>query len=117
MKNENAEAILKTLARLRAVMPKRRRPVRKVEAATRAGGSDFELDAVAEALQSTAEELRGALDEAEAKMVNDALEVYYAAEELARHPDHADLIPHVEAMRKAYERDFGRPIPERAHRS
>lgn len=40
-----------------------------------------------------------------------ALEIYYAAEELARDPEHAELIPHVARMREAYERDYGVPIP------
>ena len=41
------------------------------------------------------------------------LEVYYAAEDLARDPAHAELIPHVEAMRRAHEAQYGRPIPPR----
>jgi len=41
----------------------------------------------------------------------DALRIYYAAEELARDPANAHLIPHVEAMRRAYEHDYGVPIP------
>ena len=60
-----------------------------------------------------AAELRMAQNEAEARVLSQALAVYYAAEELARDPAHADLIPQVEAMRTAYERDYGRPIPAR----
>jgi hypothetical protein len=41
------------------------------------------------------------------------MEVYYSAEELARDPANAHIIPHVEAMRAAYEKDFGHPIPAR----
>jgi hypothetical protein len=40
-----------------------------------------------------------------------ALDVYYTAEELARNPEHAELLPHVDAMRQAHEAQYGRPIP------
>jgi hypothetical protein len=42
-----------------------------------------------------------------------ALEIYYAAVELAKDPEHAHLIRYVEQMRAVYRRDFGREIPER----
>jgi hypothetical protein len=42
-----------------------------------------------------------------------ALEIYYAAEKLAKNPEHAHLIPYVEQMRAVYLRDFGTEIPER----
>jgi hypothetical protein len=37
--------------------------------------------------------------------------VYYIAEELAKDPAHAELIQHVEAMRKAHEKQYGKVIP------
>ena len=40
-----------------------------------------------------------------------AMEIYYAAEELAKDPAHAHLIPYVEQMREIYRRDFGKDIP------
>jgi len=40
-----------------------------------------------------------------------AMKVYYAAEELAKDPEHAELIPHVEKMREAYSSFYGKPIP------
>jgi hypothetical protein len=43
--------------------------------------------------------------------VEHALDVYYTAEELALQPDHANLIPHVENMRRAYHEHYGRAIP------
>ena len=62
-------------------------------------------------LRSLATDVRSAIEYAHAQATEKALQVYYAAEELARDPAHADLIPHVEAMRKAYEKSYGKPIP------
>jgi hypothetical protein len=42
-----------------------------------------------------------------------ALKIYYAAEELAKDPEHAHLIPYVEQMRAIYRRDFGTDIPKK----
>lgn len=42
-----------------------------------------------------------------------ALEIYYTAEALARDAEHADLIPVVERLRQAYQHDHGRAIPPR----
>ena len=70
---------------------------------------DFELATVAEGLERLTGELSEALDRAKAKVLADALRIYYAAEELARDPANAHLIPQVEAMRRAYEHDYGVP--------
>jgi hypothetical protein len=43
--------------------------------------------------------------------LQDCLNVYYATEELVKDPANAHLIPHLEAMRKAYEDSYGKPIP------
>ena len=115
-KEIQAEAILSMLAELRAAMPRaevkpKPQPQESSEGVTSV--EDFEMQTVLEAIESVAAELSAALDEAQAKAMAGALEVYYKAEELARDPAHADLIPHVEAMRKAYEKDFGHPIPPR----
>ena len=75
--------------------------------------TDFEWESVEIAAQSMADELHEAIEEARAKALAQALEVYYAAEELARDPAHADLIPTVQGMREAYEREYGKPIPPR----
>jgi hypothetical protein len=76
---------------------------------------DFEYAAVEEGLASLAAELRASVDHAYALATQKALEIYYAAEELARDPANAELIPHVERMRESYERDYGTPIPAKAH--
>ena len=74
---------------------------------------DFEWAALAEGLQSLSDDLSAAVERKYTQLEEQALEVYYKAEELARDPEHADLIPHIERMRAAYERDHGRPIPPR----
>ncbi len=47
------------------------------------------------------------------KAMDQSMEIYYAAEKLAKDPEHANLIPYVRQMREIYRRDFGRDIPER----
>jgi hypothetical protein len=109
-----AEAILETLAKLRESIPYELRwqppqretmPIDSIE--------DFELATVAASIEQLAAELRDALDREHERVLANALRVYYAAEELARDPANAHLIPHVEAMRQAFERDYGKPIPPR----
>jgi hypothetical protein len=73
----------------------------------------FDYQAVADGFEAFANELRAAIDDAAAKAFDQAMDVYYAAEELAKDPEHADLIPHVQEMREAYERSYGKPIPSR----
>ena len=48
------------------------------------------------------------------RLFDQAMEVYYAAEELSRDPAHAHLIPLVEDLRATFERDMGYPIPPRS---
>jgi hypothetical protein len=74
---------------------------------------DFEYAAVIEALESLAGDLNAVIEQKRARLEADALEVYYTAEELARDPAHADLIPVVERLRQAYQNDHGKPIPPR----
>jgi hypothetical protein len=62
-------------------------------------------------LEGLADDLGAAIARKEAEAMEMALQVYYAAEELSRDPEHADLIPHVERMRDAYRSSYGRPIP------
>ena len=73
----------------------------------------FDLETVQEGVESVLAELTASLDYARNKAIEESLKIYYVAEELARDPEHANLIPHVLAMREAYERDFGEPIPPR----
>jgi hypothetical protein len=74
---------------------------------------DALLEFAAEGLGELVAEMRTIIDQRMEKVYRQALEVYYAAEELARDPAHTDLIPHVEAMRRGHERDCGVPIPPR----
>ena len=74
---------------------------------------DALLQFAADGLGELADAIQTIIDQRMEKLYRQALEVYYAAEELARDPAHADLIPHVEAMRRGHERDYGRAIPPR----
>ena len=75
--------------------------------------SDFAALAVAEALMALAAKIKAVLARREEELYQKCLTAYYVAEDLARDPQHASLIPHVEAMRAAHERDYGYPIPPR----
>lgn len=75
--------------------------------------SDFAALAVAEALMALAAKIRAVLARREEELYQKCLTAYYVAEDLARDPQHANLIPHVEALRAAHERDYGFPIPPR----
>jgi hypothetical protein len=77
---------------------------------------DFERAAVIEGLESLHDDLAAALERKRAAMIETALDIYYAAEEASRDPANAHLIEHVEQMRAAYERDYGRPIPSKGKR-
>ncbi|HEY0141825.1 MAG TPA: hypothetical protein VGF48_13080 [Thermoanaerobaculia bacterium] len=119
-KKLDAEPILRQLAEMRKsipyLQPKPPRPAIDGRAPAIDGSShwteeDFEYAALADGLESLAEDIRLSVDYARAQALEKALEVYYATEELSRDPEHADLIPHVEKMRAAYERDYGHPIP------
>lgn len=76
--------------------------------------SDFEIDGAVEALETMADEIRAFIELRMEAAYRKALEVYYAAVELSRDPEHAELLPHVEAMRRAHEQQYGRPIPPKA---
>src|SRR4029079_9339376 len=54
---------------------------------------------------------RALADEGRTLLLEDALTIYYIAEDLARDPANAELLPFVEKIRKAHEREFGKPIP------
>jgi hypothetical protein len=74
----------------------------------------FELESLYHSTYQVATELQASLDAAEARLFQQAMDVYYAAEELSRDPAHADLIPLVEDLRATFERDMGYPIPPRS---
>jgi hypothetical protein len=71
------------------------------------------METLANALESFASELSDSIETAEQQAMAGALEIYYAAEKLAKEPEHAHLVPYVEQMRAIYRRDFGTDIPER----
>ena len=73
--------------------------------------SDFELLGAADALEALANEIQAFCDRRMEEAYRKALEVYYTAEELSRDPAHPELLPHVEAMRRAHEEQYGKPIP------
>jgi hypothetical protein len=72
---------------------------------------DFEWAAVLDAIESLHDDLRAGIERKRAALVEKVLYIYYATEEASRDPANAHLIEHVEQMRSAYERDYGRPIP------
>jgi len=116
----NAEAILETLTRVRTMIPRPLVPIPPAAEewpalATMNGDpiENFEVQAVMDGLTTFAAELRATIAAAEATVLDDCLRVYFTAVDLARDPAHAHLTTHVDAMRTAYERDFGRPIPTR----
>lgn len=118
----DAAGILRTLEEIRKVMPRPSKPFtppaprhdgRMTDAVSE---EDFEMLAVAEGLESLAAELSAALREKERSVFEQALDIYYTAEDLARDGQHPDLVPHVEAMREAYEKSYGLPIPPREKR-
>jgi hypothetical protein len=74
---------------------------------------DALLEFAAEGLDDLDASMRTIIDQRVENVYRQALEVYYATEELARDPANAHLIPHVEAMRRGHERDYGVPIPPR----
>jgi len=116
----DVEGILNTLAAVRKQIPHLADapPRDTTNAATLpAAGDDamelFEMETLADALESFAGEVSDSIETAREKALAAALEIYYAAEELSKDPEHAHLIPLVEQMRESYRRDYGRDIPER----
>jgi hypothetical protein len=115
----NAEKILEMLAEVRKSIPQvpQQRTETGIARHGQSGGiepiADFECAAVADALESIADSLGAAIDDAQSNLLAQCLEVYYTTEELSRDPAHADLIPKVEEMRRAYEQSYGKPIPPR----
>jgi hypothetical protein len=116
----DAEAILRTLADIRSKIPKVEGavPVKRPAEDTARGAAldassleEFEYLAVQDGLESLLAEVEAYRAESTAKLMEAALNTFYAAEELSRDPAHADLIPQVEQMRAAYLRDTGKPIP------
>ncbi|HYC93148.1 MAG TPA: hypothetical protein VEO54_28340 [Thermoanaerobaculia bacterium] len=116
-KRMNAEAILSQLAKIRERLPVPQRPRRRVRETTSRVDArtveDFEAEAVVEALESMAEDIRAVIDEKMERAYEMALDIYYTTADLARDPANAHLVEQVENMEKAYERSYGHPIPTR----
>lgn len=74
---------------------------------------DFALTTAAESLDLLATQVEALVEQKLAAAYRLALDVYYQAEELSRHPENAHLLEHVEKMRRAHEEQYGRGIPER----
>ena len=116
----DVEGILNTLAAVRKQVPYlANAPTRDTPTAPTLLANDdeatelFELATLADALDSFSGELSDSIETAQQQAMAGALEIYYAAEKLAKDPEHAHLIAYVEQMRAVYRRDFGRDIPER----
>jgi hypothetical protein len=118
-KKLTAAEILDELAKLRERLPEEMRRPRPKNAstdrmalpATGDAMADFEQAAIIEALQSLADDVHAGIEEKRARMMEKALEIYYVAEEMAKLPENAHLLKHVEEMQRAYQSEFGRPIP------
>jgi hypothetical protein len=116
----DVEGILNTLAAVRKQIPHLgdAPTADTADATTLLSGDDealelFEMETLADALESFAGEISESIETAQQQAMAGAMEIYYAAEKLAKDPEHAHLIPYVEQMRAVYRRDFGTEIPER----
>ncbi|HYK04395.1 MAG TPA: hypothetical protein VE974_21775 [Thermoanaerobaculia bacterium] len=119
----NTERLLAELAKVRGAMPlhRIRRKLKPKHTSERLHArplnmqsmEDFELETVAEALETMVEETSAVVEALEESLFEQALDIYYAAEELARDPEHAHLVEQVEKMRRSYEMEEGRPIPSK----
>jgi hypothetical protein len=69
--------------------------------------------AVHEALASFLADLEAIAAQKNAQLMEKLLAVYYVTKKASRDPEYAYLIPHVEGMEEAYERAYGRKIPEK----
>jgi hypothetical protein len=118
----DVEGILNTLAAVRRQVPYLAdTPTRDTagDAALLASDDEalelFEMVTLAGALESFAGELSDSIETAQQQAMTGALEIYYAAEKLAKDPEHAHLIPYVEQMRRLPSRlrdgDSGEVIP------
>lgn len=76
---------------------------------------EFDYLSVARALEELAEDLGAEIERKQQRVLEQCLDVYYAAQELVEQ-GRTDLIPQVEEMERAYRNDFGKEIPPRARR-
>ena len=116
MPEPDPEAVLAALTEIRPLLPPEflRATSDIPETTSRLEGSteeDLVWDASVEALESMLAELEAGVQAKKQRLFEQVLDVYYAIEEATRDPENAHLIPHAEAMRAAYLRDYGHPIP------
>ena len=115
----DAERILAMLADMRKKLPlldEGPRPPEDARTRLSAGmpaetEEDFEWAAVMDGVESLVRDISAVAAQKRAEALEKALRLYYAMEEASQDPANAHLIEHVEQMRAAYERDFGKPIP------
>jgi hypothetical protein len=84
------------------------------ETTSRLDGSteeDLLWDAAQEAVERMLAGVQAGVQARKQRLFEKVLDIYYGAEEASRDPKNAHLIPHLEAMRAAYLRDYGHPIP------
>lgn len=115
----NVEAMLRRLAEMRNSIP----GIDEVAPKKRAGGDgrapfaesveEFDALTLMEALEAFVDDVSAYVDHRRQALVDRLLQIYYDMEELSHDPAHADLLPQLETMRRAYERDYGHPIPPR----
>lgn len=72
---------------------------------------DFELLTAADSLQILADQIHATIERRMEDLYQRCLQAYYVAEELAKDPAHANLIPHVEQLQRAHLAQYGKPIP------
>lgn len=72
---------------------------------------DFDVLAAADSLRILADQIQATIDRRAQEMYQRCLGAFYVAEEMAKDPAHAELIPHVEALRAAHLKQYGKPIP------
>lgn len=116
MPNPDPEDILAALTEMRPLIPREYRRAAKdlPETTSRLDGAteeDLVWDAAQEAVESMLAEVEAVVRAERQRLFEKVLDIYYAAEEDSRDPENAHLIPHLEAMREAYEKDYGYPIP------
>ncbi|MGZ5443749.1 MAG: hypothetical protein ACXW31_11345 [Thermoanaerobaculia bacterium] len=72
---------------------------------------DFDVLAAADSLQILGDQIHATIQRRAQELYQKCLQAYYVAEDMARDPEHAELVPHVENMRRAHLAQYGKPIP------
>ncbi len=73
--------------------------------------ADFELLGAADSLRILADQIQATVDRRMEELYQRCIAAFYVAEEMSKDPAHADLIPHVENLRRAHLAQYGKPIP------